>query len=189
MKTLAALFLICLSAIAKDKFRLSLFLAANDRVERFEDVDEDNFKGSRVGFGLLVESEKLKAIRVETGLIKASRQYSIPDQGNTIVEEVERLHIPLLIKYYRKALGFGVGPYYALSVSDEERASESNFPSTENTSAEKEESGLMYSASYSFSAFKSGDLFFDLRWIEPFTHKNAEETNNFIGLFGIKYEI
>lgn len=183
-------------ALAKDNIKITFALAQAQNVERIKDVDMDQFKGERLGFGFLFESERLKNIYAfELGLYKLHRQYSIAPDSSAIVEEIDRLHAPLLARYYPlDFLSLGLGVYGAYSVSKKERSLQENNSSATITSAAKAEYGIAGSLSLKLAQLSSvglpnTDLILDLRWLEPFQQKSGEETNNFHALFGVQVEI
>lgn len=174
---------------AKDNFFLTLLANRMRQAERFEEVDPKSFAGERTGFGLLIESGPFGDWSFEMGLLKASRQYTVIDNGHVVAEEVDRLHIPLGARYKLfKYLDVGLGGYGSFAVSKEERAVEDNAPSSESTSAQDDEYGVHYLLS-AHAPYKTSEFILDLRYFEPSVSKNAEQTNNLMVSVGIKFKI
>ncbi len=171
-------------ACAKDHFLLTLLANRMQEAERFEEADQKSFKGARTGIGLLIQSGSFEA-----GLLKASRQYTVVDNGQVVAEEVDRLHVPLSLKFsLTKFLDIGLGGYGSYAVSRKERAIEANAPSRKNTSAQNDEYGALYLLS-GHALVKTSEFILDLRYFEPSASKIAEQTNNLMISLGRRFEI
>lgn len=157
--------------------------------KRFNQVDQKSFAGERTGFGFLIESERFGDWAFETGLLKASRQYTVLDGDKVVAEEVDRLHLPISAKFYFfNNVAAGLGGYGSYAVSKKERAVEDNASSGESTSAHYDEYGIVYLLSAHY-LIKSTDFILDLRYFEPSASKNGERTNNLMLSLGLRFEI
>lgn len=89
---------------------LSIFGVVNENVDSVE--SEDRNESLNLGFGVLVEANVNGFLGIETGALYVNRQYEYSAGGATLVQQVDRLHVPVLAKFWpTNFLYVGAGPF------------------------------------------------------------------------------
>ncbi|MEX1099902.1 MAG: hypothetical protein WEB87_05720, partial [Bacteriovoracaceae bacterium] len=162
----------------KDKGASLIFsLAAlqTQEVENFGDVDDSPLRDPDTGYGVLVEGNWVDSFGTEIGFLRMNKQYSVTEQGSAVVEEVDRLHVPVLAKFWpTDYLSLGVGAYADFAISDVNRSVEGDQSVDADTSAQTTVYGGQASATLNLAINNKTGIFVEGRWSEPFWRENGE---------------
>lgn len=163
---------------------LSLFgiaSEANDRVN-------NDFNG---GFGAFIEFQYDEHIGFETGAFYMNNQYVYSEREINRVSDVNRLHVPVLVKIWpANFINFGVGPYASFRVSDEDKLVRGETYEAIGDGSKKVEYGLDFASSFVFSLDDKTGLFAGARYGLPVEERvRSRIENNFSVLAGLTLQL
>lgn len=165
----------------------SIFGVVKDSVEEIKTDERDN--KLNYGFGALVEANANSFLGIETGVIFVKRQYDYEAGGVSFVQEVNRLHIPVVAKFWpTNFLALGVGPYVGIKVGNVKNTlSIGSVSGSIDTNADNDvEFGLDATATLNFSIADKTGLFVEGRYSQPFDNKSDVDYDSLTGLVGVK---
>lgn len=166
---------------------MSIFGVINESVDQDGSTGRD--KGYNYGLGGLVEANFNGFIGFETGAIFVQRQYEYGFAGVSLVQEVGRLHVPIVAKFWpTNFLAVGVGPYASLKVGNVKNTLEiGSLSGSVDTKADDEvELGLDATITLNFSIADKTGLFVEGRYSKPFNEGEDTELDGMTGLAGVK---
>lgn len=167
---------------------LSLFGVANENVDEVD--TEDRNESVNLGFGALVEANVNGFLGIETGALYVKRQYEYSAAGSSLVQQVDRLHVPVLAKFWpTNFLYVGAGPYVSFKTGSVNSAL--NIGGVDvgsiNTSADDDiELGFDLSTGVNFSVADKTGVFVELRYSSPFEKESSEDYEELTALAGVK---
>lgn len=170
---------------------LSLAGVANSRVSEIQ----ENQERTRLNFGAgaLIEAGVNDHFGIETGALFINRQYDVEAAGLRVVQEVSRLHIPVLARFWATDFfSVAAGPFVAFRTGDTETSLE--VGSTEigsiTTSADDDvEFGLDAAMTFNFAVNNKSGIFVEGRYSAPLGNDQDEDANQVSALAGLKIDI
>jgi len=198
MKYLAAILIVLSlgqSAYAKEDGAGSLILSlagvANDRVKEVEADREDN--EVNVGGGVLIEAAVNDHFGIETGALVMNRQYDRESEDLRVVEEVTRVHVPVVARFWlADFFSIGAGPFAAFKTGDTKRTLEigDRRVATLKTSADDDtEFGLDGAATLNFAVADKTGIFVEGRYSMMLDEEEDEDADEVSALAGIKIDL
>jgi hypothetical protein len=169
---------------------LSVFGVANDSVEEVRTDERDN--KYNYGFGALIEANYNSFVGIETGAIFVKRQYEYGVSGFSLVQQVNRLHVPVVAKFWpTNFLALGVGPYVSFKTGSVKNTLEiGTLTGSANTNADDQvEFGLDMTATLNFSVADKTGLFIEGRYSKPFDEGKNTSYENLTALAGVKVSL
>jgi opacity protein-like surface antigen len=170
---------------------LSLFGVVNETVDKVE--SEDRNESIDFGFGALVEANVNGFLGIETGLLYVKRQYEYSAAGSSLVQQVNRLHVPVLAKFWpTNFLYVGAGPYVSFktgSVNSALNIGGVDVGSVDTSADDDVELGYDISTGVNFSVADKTGVFVELRYSSPFEKESSENYEELTALAGVKIAI
>jgi opacity protein-like surface antigen len=170
---------------------LSLFGVVNETVDKVE--SEDRNESIDFGFGVLVEANVNGFLGIETGLLYVKRQYEYSAAGSSLVQQVNRLHVPVLAKFWpTNFLYVGAGPYVSFktgSVNSALNIGGVDVGSVDTSADDDVELGYDISTGVNFSVADKTGVFVELRYSSPFEKESSENYEELTALAGVKIAI
>ncbi len=166
---------------------LSLFGVVNDSVKDDGSSGRDN--SYNFGAGALVEANVNGFLGIETGAIFVKRQYEYGSGPVSLVQEVGRLHVPAVVKFWpTNFLAVGIGPYASFKVGDVKNTLEiGGVGGSVDTKADDDvELGLDATVTLNFSVADKTGIFVEGRYSKPFDEGDDTELDSMTGLVGVK---
>lgn len=172
----------------RGEFIFSVAAVANNTIDNIENNEEN--KEYNVGLALLFEANVNSYIGIETGGILIDRQYDVEAGSLRLVEDVKRLHVPILVRLWpADFVSIAAGPYASLKVGNTNRKVEiGNIASASlKTSAEEEtQFGLDAAVTLNFAVFNKTGIFIEGRYSSPFEKEDNETSDEATALVGLK---
>jgi hypothetical protein len=158
--------------------------------DRAGDLDEGrNNDRVDVGGGILVEASVNDNFGIETGLLLVNRVYDVEANNSRLVEEVNRLHVPVVARFWATDFfSIAAGPYASFRTEDEE-ATISNGTGLETSADDDVEFGLDAAATVNLAMNDKTGLFLEGRYSRPFDEANNEDSDVVSGLVGLKLDL
>ncbi len=169
---------------------LSIFGVANESVKEAQTDKRDN--SINYGFGALIEANMNSFVGIETGGIFVKRQYEYGISGASLVQQVDRLHIPVLAKFWpTNFISIGVGPYISLKTGSVKNTLEiGSLSGSIDTNADDEvEFGLDGTVALNFSVADKTGIFVEGRYSKPFDEAADTEFEALTALVGVKVSL
>ncbi|PIP93543.1 MAG: hypothetical protein COW00_02015 [Bdellovibrio sp. CG12_big_fil_rev_8_21_14_0_65_39_13] len=118
-------------------------------------------------------------------------QYVYSERQIDRVSDVDRLHVPVLVKIWpANYINFGVGPYASFRVSDEEKLLKSETYEDIGDGSKKVEYGIDFASSLVFSIDDKTGLFAGVRYGLPVEERvRSRIENNFSVLAGLTLQL
>jgi hypothetical protein len=131
------------------------------------------------GLGAFVEFIYQDNLGLETGAYYIKNQYAYSDQNILFVSEADRLHFPVLVKYWPvHFLNVGLGPYASLRLSDEDKIFESETSQAITDGSDRVEYGLDVAGNLTFSLDDKSGLFAGVRYSYPLKEQARDRIDN-----------
>lgn len=165
---------------------VSIFGAVTDSVEQVQNERDNKLN---YGGGVFVEANFNSIFGIETGAIFIKRQYDYSRGGINLVQEVNRLHVPVLAKFWpTNFLSLGVGPYVGVKVGSVTNSVEiGGVTGSTSTNADDEvEFGLDGTVALNMSIDDKTGIFIEGRYSQPFDEKSDVDYDSVTGLVGVK---
>ena len=189
--TLAALAFPVLAQAEDGSLVLSVAGVVNDRVEEVRNDEEND--AVNYGGGVLVEAAVNDHFGIETGVLVIKRQYDLNEDDVRVVQEVSRLHVPILARFWATDfLSIAAGPYVAFKTGDTETSSEigdNELGSIETSADDDVEYGLDAALTLNFAVADKSGLFIEGRYSNPMSNDDDEDADQVSGLVGLKFDI
>ncbi len=189
--TLAALAFPVLAQAEDGSLVLSVAGVVNDRVEEVRNDEEND--AVNYGGGVLVEAAVNDHFGIETGVLVIKRQYDLNEDDVRVVQEVSRLHVPILARFWATDfLSIAAGPYVAFKTGDTETSLEigdNELGSIETSADDDVEYGLDAALTLNFAVADKSGLFIEGRYSNPMSNDDDEDADQVSGLVGLKFDI
>lgn len=170
---------------------LSAFGLVNQGVKEAESDEED--KEYHFGVGALVEANINGALGIETGALFIKRQYDYEAGGFRVVQEVNRIHVPVLARFWiGDIFSVGVGPYVAFKVGNVKDSLEfgsSPIGSIETNADDDVEFGYDIAATLNFAVNDKTGIFVEGRYSKPFDEAESTDFEALTALAGVKLSL
>ncbi|MCO5113573.1 MAG: PorT family protein [Bdellovibrionaceae bacterium] len=159
---------------------------------------EDNGSGSEddqyhFGVGALVEANINGVLGIETGAIFIKRQYDYEAAGFRLVQEVNRLHIPILARVWLgDYFSVGAGPFASIKVGNVKDSLEfgsTPIGSVETKADDSVEFGYDIAATFNFAVSDKTGIFIEARYSSPFDKAKNTDYETLTGLAGVKVDL
>lgn len=179
------------SQAERGEFIISIAAVANSTIEKIENNEED--KSYNVGAALLFEANVNSYIGIETGGIFIDRQYDVKVGNLRLVEDVKRLHVPILLRLWpADFVSIAAGPFASFKVGNTTRTIEiGNIASADlKTSADQEaQYGLDAAVTFNIAVYNKTGLFVEGRYSSPFEKEENETSDEATALIGLKLSL
>lgn len=179
------------SQAERGEFIISIAAVANSTIEKIENNEED--KSYNVGAALLFEANVNSYIGIETGGIFIDRQYDVKAGNLRLVEDVKRLHVPILLRLWpADFVSIAAGPFASFKVGNTTRTIEiGNIASADlKTSADQEaQYGLDAAVTFNIAVYNKTGLFVEGRYSSPFEKEENETSDEATALIGLKLSL
>lgn len=170
---------------------LSAFGAVNRGVEDSGSGDEDD--KYHFGVGALVEANINGILGIETGAIFIKRQYDYEALGFRLVQQVNRLHVPVLARVWLgDYFSIGAGPFASFkvgNVKDSLELGSTTIGSVETNADDSVEFGYDIAATLNFAISDKTGIFVEARYSSPFDTAKDTDYETLTGLAGIKIDL
>lgn len=170
---------------------LSFFGVVNQGVEEAESDKED--KSYHFGVGAFVETNINGNFGIETGAIFVKRQYDYEAAGFRLVQEVNRLHIPVLARFWvSDYFSVGAGPFASVkvgNVSDTLEIGSTTIGSVETNADDSVEFGFDVAATLNFAVNDKTGIFVEGRYSQPFDRAQDTDYETLTALAGVKISL
>jgi hypothetical protein len=170
---------------------LSLAGVANDQVKDVQDGREDN--EINMGGAALIEAGVNDHFGIETGALLVNRQYDAERGDVRVVQEVKRVHIPVLARFwFADFFSVAAGPFVAFKTGHVKNALEigGDEVATLETSADDDaEYGADGAVTFDIAVADKTGLFIEGRYSTLFNDKNDEDTDEISALAGVKIDL
>lgn len=172
-------------------FIVSVFGIANQKVKQINTDQRD--KSFNIGFGGLVEANVNGFLGVETGALFIKRQYEYSNSGASLVQQVDRLHIPVIAKFWpTNYVSLGVGPFVSFktgSVDTNLNIGGVDLGTVQTSANDKVEFGFDLTAALNLSVAEKTGVFIEARYSSPFEQQNSEDYEELSALAGVKIQL
>lgn len=170
---------------------LSVFGVVNQGVEEAGSGSED--KNYHFGLGALVEANIDGNIGIETGAIFVKRQYDYEAGGFRLVQQVNRLHIPVLARIWLSDyFSLAAGPFASVKVGNVKDSLEiggSPIGSVETNADDSVEFGYDIAATLNFAISDKTGIFVEARYSSPFDSAQDTDYETITALAGVKIDL
>lgn len=169
---------------------LSIFGVVNEDVDTVEAGNDARDESYNFGFGGLVEANINGFLGIETGAMFVKRQYEVSGTLGSVVQQTNRIHVPVLVKFWpTNFLYVGAGPYASFKTGSVNTAlNAGNTPIGDiNTSADDDvEIGYDLSLGVNFAVAGKTGIFVEARYSSPFESEDSERYEELTALAGVK---
>lgn len=170
---------------------LSVFGVANENVKEVNSGERD--KSYNFGVGGLVEANVNGILGIETGAIFIKRQYEYSAAGASLVQQVDRLHIPVVAKFWpTNYISLGVGPFISFktgSVDNTLNIGGVDVGTIQSSADDDVEFGYDLTAGLNFAVAEKTGIFVEARYSSPFEKENSEDYEELSALAGVKIQL
>lgn len=175
----------------RGEFIVSAAAVANNSIEKIQNNEKK--EKYNLGAAILFEANVNSYFGLETGGILIERQYDVELGALRLVEEVKRLHVPILIRLWpTNYLSIAAGPFASFKLGNTTRTAEiGNITAASlKTSADSStQYGLDAAVTLNFAVYKKTGLFFEGRYSSPFEKEKHENSDEATALIGLKFTI
>ncbi len=175
----------------RGEFIISIAAVANNTIDKIENTEET--KSYNVGAAILFEANVNSYVGIETGGIMIDRQYDVKSGNLRLVEDVKRLHVPILFRLWpADFVSIAAGPFASFKVGNTTRTIEIGNIASANleTSADKEaQYGLDAAVTFNFAVYNKTGLFVEGRYSSPFEKEQNETSDQLTALVGVKLSL
>ncbi len=169
---------------------LSLAVVGNSQTKQ---LAEDNLRDElNFGGAAFVEFLMGDHFGVETGAMLVQRQYDVASGPLRLVQETQRLHIPVLARYWvADYFSAAAGPYASVRVGGTRSAAQvGEAEAALETSASRDlELGFDISVLFNLGIANKTGLFAEGRYSLPFQTKGGEKASEVYALMGVKLHL
>lgn len=170
---------------------LSGFGVVNQGVEGDSGGNEDD--KYHFGAGVLVEANVNGILGIETGAIFIKRQYDYEAAGFRLVQQVNRIHVPILARVWiGDYFSVGAGPFASFKVGNVKDSLEfgsTTIGSVETNADDSVEFGYDIAATLNFAVSDKTGIFVEARYSSPFDKAKDTDYETITGLAGIKIDL
>ena len=170
---------------------LSLTGVANDRVKDVEDNQNNN--EFNFGAGALIEAGINDHFGIETGVLFINRQYDLEAGEARVVQEVNRLHVPVLARFWATDFfSIALGPFVAFRTGNTKTSLEvgdTEIGSIKTSADDDVEYGLDAALTFNIAVNDKSGLFVEGRYSKLLDNNQGEEANQVSALAGLKIDI
>ncbi len=170
---------------------LSVFGIVNENVK--EVTSEERDKSYNFGFGGFVEANVNGILGIETGLMYVKRQYEYSAAGSSLVQQVNRLHVPVVVKFWpTNYISLGAGPFVSFktgSVNTALNIGGVDVGSIDSSADDDVEFGYDLTAGLNFAVAEKTGIFIEARYSSPFEKENSEDYEELSALAGVKIQL
>lgn len=174
----------------KGSLILSFVAIATDRVKEVQDREDNELN---YGGGILVEANINDNFGIETGALVVNRQYEIERLGVRVVEEVQRIHVPITARFWATDFfSLAAGPYLAFKTGSTKTSLEigdinlGNFKTSADDSVEY---GLDAAATINLAVNDKTGVFVEGRYSKMLNEENDEDGDQVSALAGLKLDL
>ncbi|MCH2535263.1 MAG: outer membrane beta-barrel protein [Bdellovibrionales bacterium] len=175
----------------RGEFIISIAAVANNTIENIENNEEE--KAYNVGAAVLFEANVNSYFGIETGGILIDRQYDVKSGSLRLVENVKRLHIPILFRLWpADFVSIAAGPFASFKIGNTTRTVEiGNIVSANlETSADEEaQYGLDAAVTFNIAVYNKTGIFIEGRYSSPFEKEDNETSDEATALVGVKLSL
>ena len=169
---------------------LSVFGVVNEDLDTVEEGDDSRDESYNFGFGGFVEANINGFLGIETGAMFVKRQYETSGLGSSVVQQVNRLHVPVLVKFWpTNFLYVGAGPYASFktgSVKTAFNVGGVDLGDVESSADDDVEIGYDLSLGVNFAVAGKTGIFVEARYSSPFESEDSERYEELTALAGVK---
>lgn len=195
MKVICIAFLVLLFSpqtyAERGEFIFSIAAIANNTIDKIENNEET--KKYNVGAALLFEANVNSYLGVETGGIFIDRQYDVEAGSLRLVENVKRLHVPVLFRLWpADFISLAAGPFASFKLGNTTRTIEiGNVTAAQlETSADKDtQYGIDAAVTLNLAVYNKTGLFIEGRYSSPFEKEDNESSDEATALVGVKLSL
>lgn len=146
-----------------------------------------------MGGGVLIEANLNGQIGIEFGALFLSRRYDVDRAGLKITEEVSRIHIPIVARFWATDfLSMALGPFIAFKTGTKKTSLQSGDTrlGSINTSADDSfEYGMDAAFTIDLAVANKTGVFIEGRYSDTLDEKPNEDSDQISALAGIKLDI
>lgn len=140
----------------------------------------------------LFELGATKNIAFETGLIFVERQYQVANDNYLLQQDVNRLHIPVMVKlWWKDIIAISVGPYMAFAMSAVRSTEVIRVMDSDDLETPAEdfvEFGFDSALTIHIPIREKTGIFAEIRYFAPYDTIQLKKYNSVYGLAGFKYQ-
>lgn len=170
---------------------LSLTGVANDRISEVQGDQENN--EINFGLGALIEAGINDHFGMETGVLLINRQYDVKEGNTRVVQEVKRLHIPILARFWATDFfSIAAGPFLSFRTGDAKTSLEiggEDVGSISTSADDDVEYGLDAAVTFNIAIKDKSGIFVEGRYSAMLDNEQDEETNQVSALAGLKIDM
>ena len=183
------------SALDDEKGSLILSFAgiANENVDQLDQQSDDTSYDLNYGLAVLVEAGINDHFGIETGVLYTKVQYDAEAAGARFVQSVNRLHVPVLARYWIvDYFSVGAGPYASFktgSVQNTVSIGDVELGDVETSADDSVQFGLDFAATFNFAIADKTGIFLEGRYSLPFDEEPNEDVKQVYALAGLKIDL
>tara|TARA_B100000749_G_scaffold280223_1_gene275319 strand:+ start:25779 stop:26378 length:600 start_codon:yes stop_codon:yes gene_type:complete len=170
---------------------LSITGVANDKVSEVEENKEEN--EMNFGAGVFVEAGINDNFGIETGVLAVNRQYEAEAAGARLVQEVSRLHVPVMARFWATDyLSVAAGPFLAFKTGDSKTSldiGDTEIGSIETSADDDVEYGLDAALTLNFAVNDKSGVFVEGRYSKILDDAEDENADQVSALAGVKIDL
>ncbi len=167
---------------------LSVFGVLNENVDEVD--TEDRNESIDLGFGALVEANVNGYLGIESGALFVKRQYEYSAGSSSLVQQVDRIHVPVLAKFWPTNYFYvGAGPFVSFktgSVNNTLNIGGVDVGTVESSADDDVEIGYDLTAGVNLAVLDKTGIFVELRYSSPFEKEKSENYEELTALAGVK---
>lgn len=149
-------------------------------------------KGEFYPLSGLFEIGATENISFETGLIFVERQYQVANDNYLLQQDVNRLHIPVMVKlWWRDIIAISFGPYMAFAMSGTRSTEVIRVVDSDDLETPAEdfvEFGFDSALTLNIPLKNKTGIFVEVRYFAPYDTIQFRKYNSIYGLAGFKYQ-
>lgn len=174
----------------KRSFIMSLSFLNQSQVDVKGDVDSSELDDRTTGLGFAFEYNLNSKYGLEVGLFNIKRRYVTTNGDETLAQETQRAHFPVLVRgWLWDNISLGLGPFASFRTSKVKSARSANSENLDTQASDEVEFGIETAATLNITYGDKTGIFLESRWSEPFNQREEVEINQFTALAGVKVEV
>ncbi len=175
----------------KGSLILSVAGVVNNRIKEGQNESED--KSMDYGGGALVEFGLNDNLGLETGALVINRQYERGGSNLKVIQEVKRLHVPLLVRFWPvDFISIGAGGFTSFKLGDVKNSLEIGGTEVGSLTTKADDSveyGLEAAVALNLAVSDKTGIFVEGRYSDLLSGDKNTDYNEVSGLAGIKIDL